>query len=250
MPPPAWLKIFHQNIRANFKRNHSSDFFGGRVFALPLDVTGKRAFHSVMKRILLCFFITALAVSASQAQGSATQQQLEELSGRLQTLIEGQAAYEKRIESLAREVSELREKLNVPPPANDGASREDLRRLAKTVQELAEKQQADKELILDNIKQLGRAMSVEPTTGGSKGGKKPIKKTELPKIDDPAPPSGPLVGHEYKVQSGDSLGLIVKAFRDKGVKVTTAQVLKANPGLDADKLYVGKVIFIPDPAAK
>ena len=41
-----------------------------------------------------------------------------------------------------------------------------------------------------------------------------------------------------------------KAYRDKGVKVTTAQVLKANPTLDANKLYVGKKIFIPDPAAK
>jgi len=34
------------------------------------------------------------------------------------------------------------------------------------------------------------------------------------------------------------------------VKVTTAQLLKANPGLDATKLYVGKKVFIPDPNAK
>jgi LysM repeat protein len=203
-----------------------------------------------MKRILCGIVITLLAITVSSAQVSATQQQLEELNGRLQTLIEGQTANERRIEVLAREVSQLRDKVNTPPPANDGPSREDLRKLARTVQELAEKQQADKDLILENIRQLGRAISGEPAGSGKKTPKAGAKKIEPTKNEDPAPPSGPLVGHEYKVQPGDSLGVIVKAFRDKGVKVTTAQVLKANPGLDADKLYVGKVIFIPDPAAK
>jgi phage tail protein X len=28
------------------------------------------------------------------------------------------------------------------------------------------------------------------------------------------------------------------------------EILAANPGLDANKLYVGKKIFIPDPSAK
>ena len=218
--------------------------------ALPLDVAGKPAFHSGMKRILLCLFITVFAVTLGRAQGSATQQQLEELNGRIQTLIEGQAANEKRIEALSREVSELRDKVNVPPPVNDGASRDDLRKLATTVRELAEKQQADKELILDNIKQLGRAMSADPGSTSGRGVKKGGKKTESPKVEDPAPPSGPLVGHEYKVQPGDSFGLIVKAFQDKGVKVTRKQVLAANPNLDPDKILVGQKIFIPDPAAK
>ena len=224
-----------------------------KAFALPLDVAGKPAFHSGMKRILLCFFITVFAMSASWAQGSATQQQLEELNGRLQTLIEGQAANEKRIEALSREVSELREKVNTPPVNIDSVTHDEFRKLANTVKELAEKQQADKELVLENIKQLGKTMTAEPPTVGGKSGKKGGKKNEPksdPKIDDPGTSAEPLVGHPYVVQSGDTLGLIVKAYRNKGVKVTTVQVLKANPGLDADKLYIGKTIFIPDPAAK
>jgi LysM repeat protein len=32
--------------------------------------------------------------------------------------------------------------------------------------------------------------------------------------------------------------------------VTKAQIIAANPGLDPNKLYVGKKIFIPDPNAK
>jgi hypothetical protein len=41
--------------------------------------------------------------------------------------------------------------------------------------------------------------------------------------------------------------MIVNAFREKGYKVTVDDVLKANKGLKADKLPVGKTIWIPLP---
>ena len=44
------------------------------------------------------------------------------------------------------------------------------------------------------------------------------------------------------------LSIIVKAYRDQGIKVTADQILKANPGLDPKNLIVGKKIFIPAPA--
>ena len=66
---------------------------------------------------------------------------------------------------------------------------------------------------------------------------------------DPAP-SVPQKGYEYVVQVGDTIGLIAKAYREKGVHVSSTQILKANPGLEANKLYVGKKIFIPDANAK
>jgi len=66
----------------------------------------------------------------------------------------------------------------------------------------------------------------------------------------PAGPATPQNGYEYAVKEGDTLGSIAKAYRAQGVKVTTTQILKANSGLDPNKLYVGKKIFIPDPNAK
>ena len=47
----------------------------------------------------------------------------------------------------------------------------------------------------------------------------------------------------------DSGHVIARAV-DQGVKVTTTQILKANPKLDPAKLYVGQKVFIPDPNAK
>ncbi len=37
----------------------------------------------------------------------------------------------------------------------------------------------------------------------------------------------------YVIQSGDTLDAIVLAYKDKNIKVTVAQILKANPGLKA-----------------
>ena len=57
-------------------------------------------------------------------------------------------------------------------------------------------------------------------------------------------------GTDYVVKDGDTLGGIAKKYKSQGVKVTTTQILKANPGLNPNALYVGKKIFIPDPNAK
>ena len=51
------------------------------------------------------------------------------------------------------------------------------------------------------------------------------------------------------IQSGDTLDAIVQAYKEKNIKVTVAQILKANPGLKAERLRVGQKIFIPAPAA-
>ena len=196
-----------------------------------------------MKRLSLCLLLAGLTALPAFAQDTATQQQIDKLSGQIQDLMEGQAQQGKRIDALLKEVNDLHEKVNTPTVKEDNASRADLKRIAEHLQEVDRKRAADRELILDNINKLAKVAAGAPVT--------PRRNTTPKATEDPSPAAGtPQVGHEYKVQAGDSLGLIVKAYRDKGVKVTTAQVLKANPGLDPNKLYVGKVIFIPDPAAK
>ncbi len=193
------------------------------------------------------WFATIL-VSQTFAQESATQQQIDQLNGRFQDVIESQAALNKRLDALTKDISELREKVNTPV-VNDGPSREDVKKLAEQLQEVDRKRQADKELILENLKQLGK-VSGDATTTTSHTKK---KKTEAPKTEEtstPNPPAASQSGYDYVVKSGDTLGLIIKAYRDQGIKVTRTQVLKANPGLDPDKLFVGKKIIIPDPTTK
>lgn len=205
---------------------------------VQLDVAGKAAFHSGMKRILFLMLFAALAVGPVLGQ-DATQQQIDKLSGQIQDLLAAQALQTQRLEALDKAVSDLRDKVNAPQ-VSDSASRDDLKQLAQQVQEIDRKRQADRDLILKEIEKLGK-ISAAPSRSKSP----PVAAS----ADDTAP-AAPQKGYEYKVQAGDTISAIAKAYRDQGVKVTTEGLLKANPKLDPAKLYVGQKIFIPDPNAK
>ena len=195
-----------------------------------------------MKRILVWFLILSCSVAIARAQDASTQQQMDEINGRLQNILEAQSAQGKRIEALEKEISDLRDKTSQPPPATDAASATDLKKLADQVQEIDRKRQEDRELILKEIEKLGKVSS-------SPASHKPSPIVSTPAADNPAPAAtGPQKGYDYTIQRGDTLLAIAKAYRDQGIKVTTDQILKANPGLDPKSLIVGKKIFIPAPA--
>jgi LysM repeat protein len=190
-----------------------------------------------MRKISLWLFILVFTASLSRAQDDATQQQIDKLSGQIQDLLDAQAAQGKRIDALEKEISDLSDKMN-QPGGNNFASADDLKNLAAQVQEIDQKRQDDNQKILDALDKLGKG-------GILTGHKAPDISTTA---DNPIPTStGPQKGYEYKIASGDTLSAITKAYRAHGVKVTSDQVLAANPGLNPKNLIVGKTIFIPQP---
>jgi LysM repeat protein len=194
-----------------------------------------------MKKISLWLFILAFTTVAARAQDAESTDRLSKVEGYVQDLLAAQAAQDKRIEALEKEVADLRDKLN-QPGANNYASAEDLQKLAGQVQELAKKQQADNDLILKEIEKLGKV-----GIGSTSSRKSPPSVSTVP-ADNPTPASGAQKGFYYEIKSGNTLSAIAKAYRDQGIKVTPDQILKANPGLDPKNLIVGKKIFIPAPA--
>ncbi|MDD5139663.1 MAG: LysM peptidoglycan-binding domain-containing protein [Verrucomicrobiales bacterium] len=193
-----------------------------------------------MRKISFWVFLLAFTVCAARGQDAATQEQIGKLSGQIQDMLEAQAAQAKRMAALEKEISDLRDKLN-QPAVNDSASADDLKKLAAQVQEIDKKRQADNEQILKAIEKLAKA-------GGGSTRKPPVVSN-----DTPAPaqsPGGKQKGYDYEIHPGDTLSAIAKAYHDQGVKVTTAQIIAANPGLNPNALIVGKKIFIPDPSAK
>ena len=165
-------------------------------------------------------------------------------------MLESQSQQSKRIDALEKEISDLRDKVNTPV-ANDSVSHDELKKIADQISEVDRKRQADSDMIATQISNLAKAAAVAPPP--------PIhhsSSTSTTSTGDGSgsgfdtPPASPQNGYYYPIKSGDTLSLIVKAYRDKGVKVTSKQVLKANPGLDPNKLLVGKKIFIPDASAK
>jgi len=201
-----------------------------------------------MRKIALGLLVLTLAAGGLPAQDAATQQEIDKLTGMLQDLTERLAAQDKHLDALDRQISELRDKVNTPV-VNNSASLDDLQKLASQVKEIDQKRQADKEFILGKIEDLAKLAAAAPIPV------RPRHPGSEPK--DPGndtPPAGAGTQKEtmypYKVQPNDNLTAIIKAFRDKGVKVTQSQVLKANPGLTPDTLLVGQTIYIPDSAAK
>jgi LysM repeat protein len=193
-----------------------------------------------MKRILIWIFILGISLAAARAQDDATQQQINKLNGQFQDLRDAQAVQAKRIIALEKEIGELRDKSS-QPGATDTANADDLKKLADQVQEIDKKRQADRVLILKEIEKLGKV-------GGSSPGRKSTPSVTTNAATGGSNPGGKENGYEYKVSAGDTLLIIAKAYRDQGIKVTSDQILKANPGLDPKNLKVGQKIFIPAPA--
>ena len=192
-----------------------------------------------MKRIF--FFLIALSLCGGRelrGQDAATEERLNKLNGLVQDLLEDKAHQRKQIESLSREIQSLREQ--VSKPTGNYATQDDLRTLARKVQEIDQKRVEDYERIVKKIEKLGETLASPPP------GKKTKPKPEP--VDNPgAGGATPEKGFEHTVASGDTLSTIAQAYKEKGIKVTVDQILKVNPGLVPEKMKVGQKIFIPAP---
>ncbi len=174
-----------------------------------------------------------LATTGVLAQDAAVEERLNKLEGHIEVLLTAQVQTQKQMAELARELASLREQIGA---ANGHlASQEDLRRLTEKVAEVDKKRAADSELVARELDKLGKAAAA------------PIHRPRPPAVEDTAPPAGAQKGYEYVIQKGDTISSIVQAYREKGAKVTTADILSANPGLNPSKLSVGRKLFIPAP---
>ena len=84
--------------------------------------------------------------------------------------------------------------------------------------------------------------------GKASHGPRAEKPKDKPRTETPEKPvsaGGGEKGFEHVIQSGDTISTIALAYREKGIKITSDQILKANPGLKANSLKVGQKIFIP-----
>ena len=197
-----------------------------------------------MRKILFGLFICAFTASLAPAQDAATQQLIDEINGRIQNLSEMQAAQGKKIADLEKQISDLSDKLN-QPAVNNSASADDIKKLTRAIQEVDKKRQDDNDQIMKELEKLGKGGGVSTTSH-----KAPSISTPASADNSTAKPGDKQNGYWQVVGSHDTVNAIAKAYQDKGIKVTTEQILAANPGLNPGKLKVGQKIWIPDPNAK
>jgi len=194
-----------------------------------------------MKRI--SFFLLLFALGAApvlRGQDAATEERLNKLSGQIEDLIAGQKAQQKHIADLAKELENVREQ--AAKPTGNYASQEDLKHLAEALKEVDRKRLDDYDKIQVALSKLGKTLQ------GPASSRKPVSSPPgEPAAGDKQQDKTPSVekGIEYVIQPGDTLSAVVQACKEKKVKVTVDQILKANPGLKPEKLRAGQKIFIP-----
>lgn len=171
-------------------------------------------------------------------QDAAVEERLNRLSGHIEDLLAAQKIQQERIAEVAKEVSTLREQ--AAKNSGNFASQDELRKLAEKVEEIDQKRVSDNERIIREIEKLGRTgIGGYRDSRSSTSGRGATERS--------ATRSGTEKGFEYVIQSGDTLSTIALAYREKGVKITSDDILKANPGLKATSLQIGQKIFIPAP---
>jgi len=214
-----------------------------------LEVSHAGSYFRHMKRISLLIILLALGTSPTvRGQDPATEERLNKLNGTIADLRESQDALKKHIERMAKEIESLREQL--AKPTGNYASVEDLKALAKSVEEVDRKRIKDFEKVDATLQKI-KTMLEGPGSGTKKGPKTSTPDagsekagtekagTERPAGDDKAFP--------YVIKKNDTLDAIVQAYKEKNIKVTVDQILKANPGLVPEKMRTGQKIWIPAP---
>jgi nucleoid-associated protein YgaU len=190
-----------------------------------------------MKRIYFLLTTAALMTAPlARADDAAMEERINQLNGKVEDLVAGMDAQKKVINELRKEIEGLREQQSKPTTAY--ATPEDLKRLAETVKEVDRKRIDDNEKVQAALVKLSKTLATTPT--------RPTR-TQTSTTSDTEPPKHDDKGFEYTIKAGDNLSTIVKLYKEQNVKITTDQIMKANPGLQPDKLKIGQKIFIPAP---
>jgi septal ring factor EnvC (AmiA/AmiB activator) len=195
-----------------------------------------------MKRFsFLLVALTLFTAPALRAQPAATEERLNKLNGRIDDLSDRLEALRADLQKLSRAMDDLRAEAS--KPKGDYASQEDLKRVAEAVKEVDRKRLDDAETIRKELRDLAKGLKAAPVSGGKRSN--PAVAATDP--SEPLKSGGSDKGFEYVIKSGDTLSVIVAAYREKNIKVSTEQILKANPNLVPEKMRPGQKIFIPAP---
>lgn len=219
-------------------------------------------FSNSMKKVLAVAAVLLLFGSRgiqsqdalSQAAALAAQRDAEErykrLSAEVQNLVEAQEGMQKRheelrqrIDRIADDIRSLKEEIS----RNSGSlvSREEFKRYVEKLKEVDEKREADKKVILDNIKELAKAPLPAPSEP------KPQRRSnESNAPSSSAPEDGYYV---YVVKKNNRLSDIVTGYNEQFQKegrgkISMDDLLKANPSIkEPNLLRTGQKIRIPIP---
>ncbi|HUD47780.1 MAG TPA: LysM peptidoglycan-binding domain-containing protein [Candidatus Baltobacteraceae bacterium] len=213
-----------------------------------------------MKRFFVLIGISFFALAATAQDGApastpaaeaaakqGADERYERMAADIQALQSANDALQAKLTAIEQQVQDLRSQQS--QSAASVSTPDDLKRLADKIQEVDRKREEDKEAIAEEIRrsiaELKHAVADSP----------PPSRVSSSKPAPGADSTDTDKGFVYKIQDGDSLSAIVKAynadFKSKGMKtISLQQAMDANPNVDWNRLRVGQRIIIPRPPAQ
>jgi hypothetical protein len=210
-----------------------------------------------MKFAAAKLILFALLCSAITGQAQVDQEEFRRLQGEVADLRDAKAADQRRISELSKKIDQLQSALRESNEKHnlkiaDAVTHDDLKKIVEQIVAVDKKRAEDRDVILEQFEKLAKAVASPGTktrprkdNSLSSGGDKEEEK--------PAVLEGNFL--EHKVKDGEIFSVILQQFnvalKDEGrPTVTTADVKKANPKLDLNRLRVGQTILLPVPDKK
>ncbi len=232
-----------------------------------LNFAERQASHNfvMMKRAFAGLLISSLLAAgvgrAADVVALAAQEEMvanyKNLRATVEEIQAAQNSQQKQVSGLHTDLGRLRD--DVARNNNSAVLKEQIATLSEQIQRVDKSRIADNQRIQEALERLNRSIQelakLPPPT-------KPVVVIEPANNGGPSTkPSGngggtrtsppitniPDEGYEYVIQRGDALSLIVSRYRAEKIMVTSQLIKDANPGVNWDRLQVGKKIFIPKP---
>lgn len=184
--------------------------------------------------------------AAAVAEQQGVDEKFKQLSANIASLRSADQALLDQLSALKADLQQLRTEQS--RLSANSSVQDDLKLLARKIEDVDKKRQDDKDLISEEIKKSSARLEKLLGDAASPTPKSSTKTT-------PAP-DAPLManGVSYTIKEGDRLIDIVKAYnadlKSKGMKtISLKQVKDANKDVDWTKLKAGQKIVIPLPAS-
>jgi len=190
--------------------------------------------------------IAAAAIHAQENPAAAAvareeaESRYQRLSSRIDDLEVSFQKFQKDLDKLESEIRGLRDQVSRAADHSSGAaSQESIKRLADAIEEVDRKRVKHQENVDSALREMEKLIVKGGSSGsGSRNTKPPANPPEV---------QGSGKGYDYTIRSGDNPTKIAAALREqKNLKITSSQIIAANPGVDWTRLKIGQKIFIPD----
>lgn len=200
--------------------------------------------------------VVLLAASARLRAAEVDADDFQRLAGRVTASEESIEAFRALLQRLEGEVRTLRAENESLRQAianrKDAVTTEQLKRVVDQVQEVDRNRIKDNQQVLEALRRLEK-VPLPPPPSRTERPERP-ERSSRPESSDtgesrPAPskPPVPAEGYVHKIKEGESLGLVLDAYRKEyQLKTSMKQVLEANPSIkDPRKVRAGQEVFIP-----